>query len=145
MRKAKITAVSLVGRNARGQDHAVNEITGGRGDLYRRTPCATCPWRKDAVGEFPAAAFKVSAPTAYDMATRTFACHSSGAKKPTTCAGFLLSDSAYHNLMVRLKQRDGSYDLSKVSANSAELFNTYREMAEANGVDPNDPVLRPCR
>lgn len=26
-----------------------------------------------------------------------------------------------------------------------DLFRTYREMAEANGVDPEDPVLKPCR
>lgn len=145
MSKARITAIRYVGANKRGEQHAVNQIEGGPGHAHRLSPCPTCPWRKSAVGEFPADAFKVSAPTCYDVALTTFACHASGAKKPATCAGFLLSDSAQHNMMVRMKQRDGRLDMRKIKRNRARLFKTYREMAVANGVDPNDPVLAPCR
>lgn len=146
MPKARVTKVRLVGANSRGEQHAVNRIEGGNAHAHRRAVCPTCPWRKDAVGEFPAAAFKVSAPTCYDMAIETFACHGSGSKKPATCAGFLLSDSAQHNLTVRMKQRNGKLDLSKIRPTpGVELFATYSEMAVANGVDQNDPVLAPCR
>ncbi|WP_455289311.1 DUF6283 family protein [Cupriavidus necator] len=51
-------------------------VEGGKGG-YRRKPCGKCPWRVDATGELPAEAFRHSAETAYDMATHTFACHSS--------------------------------------------------------------------
>ena len=71
------------------------------GHLYRRNPCAKCPWRVEAVGEFPAEAFKHSASTAYDMSDRVFGCHDSGTSKPATCAGFQLR-GAYHNLRVRM-------------------------------------------
>lgn len=136
-----------VGRETRtraaGPDHQVLTVEGGkRGeDDYCKTPCPKCPWRKDAVGEFPAEAFRHSAETAYDMSSRVFACHAAGAERPMACAGFLLSESADHNLSVRFSRikRGG---LEDVDAGGLELFTTYREMAEANGVDPHDPVLR---
>jgi Family of unknown function (DUF6283) len=55
------------------------------------------------------------------------------------CAGFIVKSSA-HNLSVRLARQDFSHVHSPYP-----LFNTYREMAIANGVDPNDPHLRNCR
>jgi hypothetical protein len=55
------------------------------------------------------------------------------------CAGFLLQ-SAAHNLSVRMARQDFSHVLSRYP-----LFATYREMAIANGVDPDDPALRNCR
>lgn len=110
---------------------------------YRREPCAKCPWRTDAVGEFPAAAFRHSARTAYDMAETTFACHDSGTRKPAMCAGFLLR-GADHNLSVRL-----GYITDRIKADVCDgghdLFESYRAMAVANGVDPDDPILAPCR
>jgi|TARA_Y100001934_G_C12387159_1_gene797228 hypothetical protein len=111
---------------------------------YRRKPCADCPWRRDAVGEFPADAFKVSAKTAYDMADSVFSCHASGSEKPATCAGFLLHGS-HDNLSVRLSLMQGRINLDEVSDGGHDLFHSYREMAVANGVDPGDPVLAPCR
>lgn len=117
-------------------------VQGGRGG-YRRTPCGDCPWRKDAVGIFPAEAFRHSASTAYDMAENTFACHQSGARKPAICAGFLLS-GAMHNLSVRLGRLRGRI-LDDVSADGLDIHENYRAMAIANGVSPDDPVLVPCR
>lgn len=62
------------------------------------------------------------------------------------CAGFLLSDSAQHNLIVRLKQRKGALDLAQVKpTKGVRLFRTYRAMAVANGVPADDEVLKPCR
>lgn len=138
-RRPRVTAV-----RAAGAAHQVVTIEGGRGDLYRTRPCQRCPWRRDAVGEFPAEAFRHSASTAYDAAMNSFACHDSGTCKPATCAGFLLRNSA-NNIGVRLKVMQGQLDLGRVSDGGHELFSSYREMAVANGVDPQDPVLAPCR
>lgn len=125
-----------------GDGHQVVRVVGGKGS-YRKKPCSDCPWRKDAVGEFPAEAFRHSAHTAYDMAEETFACHQSGVKKPATCAGFLLR-GAHHNLSVRLGYMTGKFK-GDVTHNGVELHESYRAMAVANGVDPNDPVLTRCR
>lgn len=142
-RSSKIIDVRPAGANERGERHQVVSIS-SKGAGYRKKPCTTCPWRVDAVGEFPAEAFRHSAPTAYDMAQRVFSCHESGAEKPATCAGFLLRNSA-NNLAVRIAESTGRIDLSKVSDGGAELFPSYRAMAIANGVDPQDPILQPCR
>lgn len=110
---------------------------------HRKIPCKDCPWRKDAVGEFPPEAFRISAKTAYDMSLETFGCHSSGSKKPATCAGFLLR-GADHNLSVRLAYVTGRLT-EDFDAGGNELFDNYRTMAIANGVDPDDPILAKCR
>lgn len=130
-----------------GDDHQVvtvkRDAERKTGHLYRRKPCAKCPWRVDAVGEFPAEAFKHSASTAYDMSDRVFGCHDSGTSKPATCAGFLLR-GAYHNLRVRMAYLTGEIQ-DDLEEDGLELFESYREMAIANGVDPDDPVLADCR
>ncbi len=135
---ARVVAVKPV-----DEGHQVVSIEGGGGS-YRREPCPGCPWRVDQTGVFPAGAFKHSAPTSYDMAQSVFACHESGAKKPATCAGFLMRGAA-HNLAVRLGYSSGRYDFDAISDGGHELHASYRAMAEANGVDPDDPVLAPCR
>lgn len=127
-----------------GDDHQVVTVVSDSSSSYRRKPCSTCPWRVDAVGEFPAEAFRHSASTAYDMAGNEFACHQSGKDKPATCAGFLLR-GAGHKLGVRLKIMAGKIDLGGVSDGGLELFESYREMAGANGVPPDDPALDRCR
>ncbi|WP_455233403.1 DUF6283 family protein [Geopseudomonas aromaticivorans] len=129
-----------------GDEHQVVTVSrasdeGGRS--YRRKPCADCPWRRDAVGKFPAEAFRHSAETAYDLSEHVFSCHASGIRKPAVCAGFLLR-GAYHNLSVRLGYIKGHF-ADDVSDAGLELFDGYREMAIANGVDPDDPVLALCR
>jgi hypothetical protein len=77
------------------------------------------------------------------MAENTFACHSSGTKRPATCAGFLLR-GAGHNLSVRLAYIQGQIQ-DDLDDEGLELFDSYREMAIANGVDPGDSVLAKCR
>lgn len=127
---------------AAGEHHQVVTVQGGQGGYCKR-PCLDCPWRQDAVGEFPAEAFRHSAPTAYDMAQHTFACHSSGTASPLVCAGFLLR-GAEHNLAVRLQLMSGAI-ADDVSDAGHALHASYRDMAIANGVAPDDPVLAPCR
>lgn len=136
-------ASRIIEERPAGPNHAVVSVE-SEVVSYRRTPCRDCPWRVDAVGEFPAEAFRHSAETAYDMSQREFACHSSGSEKVATCAGYLLR-GATHNLSTRLRLMNGRVDLSRVSDGGVELFDSYREMAVANGVDPDDPVLDRCR
>jgi hypothetical protein len=138
MRQARITE-----RRPAGRGHEVLSVEGGEA-LYRRTPCGGCPWRQDRVGTFPAAAFRHSANTSYDASIHTFACHESRVVRPAWCAGFLLKN-ADHNLAVRLKEYLGKIDMCEIRDGGHALFESYRAMAIANGVDPVDPVLRRCR
>lgn len=124
-------------------DHefGVTTVQGGNG-AYRKKVCKGCPWKKSETGKFPAEAFLLSANTAHDMSTHTFACHEAGVANPTTCAGFLLR-GADHNLTVRLGKLKGKYQ--DIQEPTEELFDCYAEMAEANGVDPQEPDIRACR
>lgn len=126
-----------------GEDHQVVSLSGGAG-RYRRSPCPGCPWVVANVGTFPTEAFRHSARTAVDMSQHVFACHESGAARPASCAGFLLR-GAEHNLSVRLAQLQDRLDLSVVREDDRELFDSYRDMAVANGVGENEECLRQCR
>jgi len=110
----------------------------GRDGMMRR-PCPECPWRRANAGDFPAEAFRHSAGTAYDLATHTFGCHQAGVEHGKTCAGAAVRTP--HNLALRLR----GAEVAQVEDIGEELFDDYREMAVANGVDPDDPVLAPCR
>ncbi len=137
-----MTAKIILTRAA-GDAHQVITVAGSPKHSYRRKPCRDCPWRKDAVGMFPPAAFRHSANTAYDMSSHTFACHQAGIKKPAICAGFLLR-GAEHNLAVRLKRMQGVIQ-EDVHDDGHPLHENYRAMAEANGVPSDDLALTPCR
>lgn len=107
---------------------------------YQKEPCARCPWLIDSpVGAFPPEVFRHSARTAYDLATHTFGCHASPHDAPRTCAGFLLRGAA-HNLTVRM-YGPGVEDVSS----DRPLYDSYRDMAVANGVAREDPALLRCR
>lgn len=127
---------------AAGGEHQVVTVLGGPSG-YRRTPCPDCPWRKDATGVFPAEAFVHSAETAYDMATHMFGCHQSGTANAAVCAGFLLH-GADHNLTVRVGHITGKFK-GDVRNGGHALHANYRDMAIANGVDPDHSALKPCR
>jgi len=146
MSKRKRPRPTIVGRHLAGPDHAVVTVTSSKGDslTHARRVCGECPWRLDApIGAFPAEAYRHSATTAYDMAPNTFACHMAGIDRPTTCAGFLLANSV-HNLAVRLAAMTGRISFDAIEA-TADLYPSYRAMAEANGVAPDDPALARCR
>jgi hypothetical protein len=136
--------VEVIRTRRADDEHQVVTLSGGDGRSYRREPCPHCPWRMDQPTErFPAEAFRHSAETAYDMNTHRFGCHMSGAKRPETCAGFILR-GATHNLAVRLDLVRDRLDLDAVSS-AVPLYSSYRAMAEANGVAPDDPILANCR
>ncbi len=123
-----------------GKDHQVVTVTGGNGG-YCKSPCPECPWVCENAGSFPAEAFRISANTAEDMATHMFSCHMRGVINPGTCAGFLLR-GADDNMSVRIKRMQGK--MLDVVEDTRELHESYREMAIANGVDPDDPAIRNC-
>lgn len=122
---------------ASARDQVLQVVGGTRG--YRREPCHGCPWRIDQTGEFSAEAFRISALTAYDASFELFACHESGVEKPA-CAGFLLQNSM-NNIGARLRGIAGGPDCRSPVA----LHPSYRAMAVANGVAPDDPILTRCR
>lgn len=134
--------ITILNTRIAGPDHAVNTVEGGNRS-YRREPCKDCPWKISATGIFPAEAFEHSANTAYDMSRNQFGCHESGAKKPAACAGFLLR-GADNNLAIRLARVRG-YIEDDVTDGGHTLHNGYRDMAIANGVDPDSPSLEKCR
>lgn len=139
-----MSAVRITGRALADENNAVLTLAGGK-EGHCCTPCPECPGRVENAGSFPAEAFRLSAPTAYDMADRMFACHMAGKERPLTCAGALLSTGAEHNMLVRLRLMDGRFSWPDVSAGAAVLHECYAAMAVANGVDPDDLVLAPCR
>lgn len=137
-KRARITRTRVADAN-----NVVHTLKGGGGG-YRRAPCEQCPWRVDRTGSFPAEAFRHSANTAYDASFEKFACHMSGVVRPATCAGFLLRNSV-HNLGVRISMSVGAIDIEQVSDGGLDLHASYRAMAVANGVAPDDPILALCR
>lgn len=107
---------------------------------HAKMPCVECPWRTDVpVGKFPPERYVALAPTAYDMGGTVFACHMSKDGGEFACAGFILQSSA-HNFRCRMARLPFDDVRSPYP-----LFNTYRELAIANGVDENHYALRNCR
>lgn len=142
----RTSRATIVRRRPAGPDHEVVSVARTEPGVFRHCTqvCAECPWRTDRpAGVFPAEAFRHSAPTAYDQAVTTFACHMSDIAAPATCAGFLLRN-ATHNVAVRIAQMTERLDLEAVRE-TAPLYEDYRAMAVANGVPADDPVLEPCR
>lgn len=130
-----------------GPNHRVLTMNSGTPTRFahRARPCGQCPWRRDLpTGVFPAKAFWHSANTAHDMATNIFACHMQGKHKPATCAGFLLR-GANHNFGVRMAILTERYNPAAVDDGGFPLYRSYRAMAVANGVAPDDPRLALCR
>lgn len=142
----------IVGRRMAGDEHAVVTVAGGS-NRFRRRVCSDCPWRRDAVGKFPAEAFKLSANTGTDgakmlgvsieEAMHTFACHQSGAEKPATCAGYILRGS--DGIGWRIAVATGKFLPAFVRDDGIALFDNYFEMAVANGVAADDAALDGCR
>ncbi|MFB7918928.1 DUF6283 family protein [Streptomyces sp. NPDC056061] len=113
----------------------------------QRSPCAgteRCPWRWDAaLSAFPAEAFRLSASTSYPDSTRRFGCHSSSVEAPQACAGWLLR-GASGNRRVQELLESGRIK-TPIVPEGVELYDDYAEMAVANGVAEDDPVLAPLR
>ena len=152
--------VKTIDQKMAGPDHAVTTVISEM-TLFCRTPCADCPWRKDAVWRFPPEAFinsantgavRISANDPHDvnaieleinLASRMFGCHTAGTEKPAICAGYILEGQA--SLGWRVAAAKGKFDPLKVTDNGLDLFKSYYDMAVANGVDPEDSRIDLCR
>jgi hypothetical protein len=111
---------------------------------YARRTCAECPWKRDTpLGKFPPERYQALAGTACDMAMRVFACHMTKDGREHACAGFLIQQGG-HNMSVRLALIDDHLKLDEIQSDGP-LYENYREMAIANGVDPDDPCLEDVR
>jgi Family of unknown function (DUF6283) len=88
-------------------------------------------------------AFRLSAHTSYNQSEAMFACHGADPRHPRVCAGFLLR-GAGDKLAVRGWLARGVLSVP-VLPDGVDLYDSYWEMAVANGVDPDDPALAPCR
>lgn len=122
------------------------ETSGGRKHVARKTPCEQCPWREDVpTGVFPAEC--IPAQRTHRLRCRHVHVrlpHGGRAASGHMCAGFLLRHGA-HNLSVRIALSGERIDLDKISDGGFPIYETYRDMAVANGVDPDDLVLKPVR
>jgi hypothetical protein len=97
------------------------------------TPCNECPWRKDVPpGKFPEERYEALKSTVQQgFGQPLFACHKSKEGEPLCCAGYLLVEGSA-NFGVRIACITGKLDMSKLHC-EAELYASYKEMAEANG------------
>jgi len=69
-----------------------------------------------------------------------------GGNRPVHPEGmFDLVRNADNNIGSRLAAMRGVIDLAALEDPGDTLFRSYRHMAIANGVSPNDPILAACR
>lgn len=122
--------------------HVVHTVEGTTG--YCLSPCSECPWRISNTGSFPAEAFRISANTAEDQSFSQFGCHMAGVDKGMICAGFL-HKGADNNIGTRLAMMAGAYNPTHLRGHRIKLHASYRAMAIANGVTPDDPAITNCR
>lgn len=107
---------------------------------YAKKPCDECPWRCDVpTRHFPPERFIALAHTAYDLTTMFFACHKSTEESVFVCAGYMIQQSA-HNMTLRMSGQN-----FRDVTSQHKLFETYRDMAVANGVPEDHPSLDYCR
>jgi hypothetical protein len=100
------------------------------------TTCDECPWRKDVPpGRFPPERFERLRGTSEgaDWFKPIFACHKSPEGQEFACVGYLMV-CGWGNLSVRMAASSGQFNPRTLVA-SAPLYETYEEMAIANGVE----------
>jgi hypothetical protein len=104
--------------------------------------CGECPWlRSSPVGRFPVERYEALADTCKPGWLRpVFACHKTPEGDGTrACAGMLLVVGTDSNA-VRLAIIKGALNLKAVSA-TGPLYDSFIEMAQANGCDPLDDAF----
>lgn len=103
--------------------------------------CDECPWRTDVKpGRFPPERFeKLRASVEQGFGKPMFACHKSPEGQEFACVGYLLSDESHQNFAVRMAYASGRIDRDKLKA-KGPLYETYADMAEANGCEPAEEI-----
>lgn len=110
---------------------------------HRKYPCAECPFRRDTQpGQFPPERYEALRSTVggpgreADMRAPIFACHKSPEGSEEACAGWLATLGVEH-LGIRYAIVTDRLPSSCLRPGEGwpELFDTYEEMAETQGVE----------
>jgi hypothetical protein len=108
---------------------------------YQDRPCNNCPFRADIpAGEFPPERFAALRNTVGErgreagLSAPIFACHKSTPGRDRACAGWLAT-CGYSHLRVRLAVATRALPgrMMEPGPDWPELYNSYDEMAAANG------------
>jgi hypothetical protein len=108
---------------------------------HRRYPCSACPFRRDTgPGQFPACRYEALRDTAgtpgaeAPLGAPLFACHKSPEGREEACAGWL-AVAGYEHIGIRLAVIRGDLPAAALAPGDSwpELFESYAEMAEAQG------------
>lgn len=103
--------------------------------------CAECPWRRDVpTGKFPPERYVRLFKTVQQGLNPHFACHRSADETPQVCVGYLLVDGV-NNWSARYAAAMGAFDPKQLVA-TGPLYESFVEMALANGVDIDDLVVQ---
>ena len=105
----------------------------------KRSPCSSCPWRKDAkLGLWHDDHYREMADSCQRDGHSRMGCHKSTLENFTVCAGWVLV-LGYNAIGVRLGHMQGKFDPENdFDAGGLGLYESWEEMAKANGVDTPD-------
>lgn len=111
--------------------------------MHPRSPCSTCPYRKDApLGHWHPIEFRKLLASEGTTFGAVYACHGQAHKEPTArgmCAGWLLDQKkrdvpSIALRVVLLKDSSAVEAIENVTSGGAKLFSSVRAMCRANGV-----------
>ena len=103
--------------------------------LSKRRPCKTCPWRKDAeLGYWHQDHYRDMAKSCQRDGPNQMMCHQSRDTNQIVCAGWVLV-LGFDAIGVRRAVHNGDFDPNRdFESGGLELYDSWEEMAEANGV-----------
>lgn len=108
--------------------------------LHRKEVCSECPFRVDTPpGQFPAERYEALRSTVGERGREVswdapvFGCHKSAEGKEIACRGWL-AVCGYEHIGIRIAVATGALEPEAIELPAEpELFETYDEMAEAQG------------
>lgn len=104
-----------------------------------KVQCDECPWRSDVpTGKFPPERYAALADTCRQgwPPQAIFACHKTPEGREQACVGYLLRNGL-NNIAVRIAASQARFDPKALEARGP-LYESFREMAIANGFDPGN-------
>ena len=101
----------------------------------KRSPCADCPWRKDApVGFWHKSNFNKLWKNCQDDGLRLMLCHKSRkSRKKQICAGYAIV-LGYESIGLRLAAISGQFDPNDYDANGIVLHPSFEAIMKAQGI-----------
>ena len=101
-----------------------------------KKPCDNCPWRRDApVGYWDPEHFRDIWRNCQDDGMSLMLCHKSRLDEDikVPCAGAILV-LGFASIGIRIATMRGTIDPAEYGADGLELYSTFAEMLEANGI-----------